>query len=441
MVEVLGDIPAKKPQCPSKPVRPTVDYIIPRGRFQSNTFPNIILPVCNMNGSTETSIEYEKEAIRRILQKITNQLNDPLWVHRQQIQRHDPIEGEEEEIKLSQPKQEVIIPPEELPFMEIEEEIKHVSDLIKIADKYEQFVKTHQFSIRMNTLIRMKPILVKLNSVIGMESVKTQVVDQILSSLQSLYDADHRFHTVVIGPPGVGKTTLANILGELYLYMGILKPRDGKLVFRTASRSDLIGKFLGHTAAQTQEFIDECEGGVLFIDEVYSLGNSEKRDSFAKECIDTLNLNLTEKENFVCIIAGYQEEIDECFFAYNPGLKRRFNFAYNIEEYEPEQLADIFQLKIDKAGWSCDDKLTRDKVTIFMREHLKELPHFGGDVETLLLKCQTAHGRRVFGKSSKLRRIITNSDLKSGFKMYQESRYDKDIENDEIPKSAEGMYM
>ena len=106
--------------------------------------------------------------------------------------------------------------------------------------------------------------------------------------------------------------------------MGVIKGNkrniygENKYEFKIVKRSDLIGKYLGHTAAKTQKVIDSCKGGVLFIDEAYSLGNPEGRDSFSKECIDTINQNLTEnKANLLCIIAGYKDALDKCFFAYN----------------------------------------------------------------------------------------------------------------------------
>ena len=127
---------------------------------------------------------------------------------------------------------------------------------------------------------------------------------------------DDMLHTVITGSPGTGKTELGKILGKVYKAMGVLS--NG--TFHIAKRSDLIGRFQGHTAVKTQEFIDKCKGGVMFIDEAYSLGNKEQRDTFSKECIDTINQNLTERRDFLCIIAGYRKELNKCFFAYNPGL-------------------------------------------------------------------------------------------------------------------------
>ena len=185
----------------------------------------------------------------------------------------------------------------------------------------------------------------KLQEVIGMNLVKLQIPDQILSSLQDLYDNDQRFHTVIQGPPGVGKMMLSKIIEEIYLRMGFIKNASHKLKFIKAKRNDLIGRFLGHIARLTQNVIDKCENDILFIDEVYSLGNKDQYNNFSKECIDTLTLNLTDKNNFVCIIAGYAQDIEECFFAYNSGLKRRFSFTYEINEYSTATLKKNITIK------------------------------------------------------------------------------------------------
>src|SRR4029078_8344221 len=127
---------------------------------------------------------------------------------------------------------------------------------------------------------------------------------------------------------------------KVYKEMGVLS----KGHFTLVTRSDLIAKYLGQTAIKTQEVINNCEGGVMFIDEAYALGHSEGRDSFSKECLDTLNQNLSEKRDFLCIIAGYKDALEKCFFSMNDGLARRFNFRYDIESYTPEELMEIFLL-------------------------------------------------------------------------------------------------
>lgn len=309
----------------------------------------------------------------------------------------------------------------------INDKIESLDDLINIAKKYKD--DSRNFTIDVKILARLIEPLELLNETIGMELVKEQILDQILSSLQNLYDEDQRFHTVIQGPPGVGKTMLAKILGDIYSKMGILKNNSDGFKFTIARRSDLVGKFLGHTAKQTQEFIDKCDGGVLFIDEVYSLGNVEKRDSYSKECIDTLNLNLTEKTNFICIIAGYPKEIEECFFAYNSGLKRRFPFVYEVNDYTVSQLAKIMMLKIEKCKWKLHPDVTYYWLEHFFSKNSKDFPHFGGDIDTLILNIKTVHGKRIFGKDIEYRKIITIDDIEKGFIKFKESKK-KTIDND-----------
>ena len=106
-------------------------------------------------------------------------------------------------------------------------------------------------------------------------------------------------------------------MGKIFSGLGVLK----KNKFMKVTRADLIAGYLGQTALKTQDVIKDSLGGVLFIDEAYALGNMEKRDSFAKECIDTLCEGLSDnKDNLMVIIAGYEKELKECFFNYNAGL-------------------------------------------------------------------------------------------------------------------------
>jgi SpoVK/Ycf46/Vps4 family AAA+-type ATPase len=295
----------------------------------------------------------------------------------------------------------------------IEEDINTLDDLIFVAKKYGTLTPINRFSVDVKILYRLIEPLERLKDVIGMEDIKTQIVDQIVASLLNFYDNDILFHTIIKGPPGVGKTLLSKILGEIYVNIGVLKNNGGKLLFKVVTRSDLIGKYLGHTAAKTQEVIDSCDGGVMFIDEVYSLGNNETKDSFAKECIDTLNMNLTEKKNFICIIAGYPKEIEECFFAYNPGLKRRFPFTYEINSYSSNELAKIFISKIKKSNWDITFELA--ELESFIKVNINDFNNFGGDIDNLILNCKITHGRRVFGKSDDIVKKLTIDDVKDGY--------------------------
>ena len=139
--------------------------------------------------------------------------------------------------------------------------------------------------------------------------------------------------------------------------MGVLS----KGTFHSVKRSDLIGGFLGQTAIKTEKLLKKCIGGVLFIDEAYSLGNKEGKDMYSKECIDTLTAFLTEhSNNFICIIAGYKDSLEQCFFSYNRGLERRFPYRFSLKGYSPKELQQIFIKKVNGNDWSIEqNKKTR----------------------------------------------------------------------------------
>ena len=176
---------------------------------------------------------------------------------------------------------------------------------------------------------------------IGLDSLKNKLCHQILFYLQGLDNTNKdMLHTVIEGDPGVGKTEIAKILGELYCSLGILS----KGTFKSVKRADLVGGYLGQTATKTLKILEENKGGVLFIDEAYSLGNEEGKDIYSKECIDTITAFLSEnRQDFVCIIAGYKKALRQCFFKYNAGLERRFPWSYTIDPYNDIELKLIFE--------------------------------------------------------------------------------------------------
>jgi SpoVK/Ycf46/Vps4 family AAA+-type ATPase len=316
-------------------------------------------------------------------------------------------------------------------YDEINIKINTIQDLIDLGKMYKE---NHNYAINLKRLYNLIPTLEKLENVVGMENVKKTIINQIVYFLSGLDINDDMLHTVITGPPGVGKTLLGNIIGEIYYNLGIVNgngkryidpitKEEKDYIFKIAKRSDLIGEYLGHTAVKTQKVIDECEGGVLFIDEAYSLGNEDKKDIYSKECIDTLNQNLTEKKTqFICIIAGYPDDLDKCFFSVNDGLKRRFPFKYNIDKYTPTELTHILMLMIKKKNWKLDNKLSFDEIVEFMKTNYDKFPNYGGDIETLFFNIRIAHSLRTIGMLPSVKKYLSIEDIKEGLNIYNKSQ-------------------
>lgn len=309
-------------------------------------------------------------------------------------------------------------------IINIDANIENISDILILLDKY-KLDKAVKYNINMEALHNIKEPLEELNNMIGMVELKKNIVDQIIYFVQDLHKNKNTtgdfMHTVIYGPPGTGKTEIAKIMGKIYSKLGILK----KGTFKKATRSDLIAGYLGQTALKTSEVIKECIGGVLFIDEAYALGNPEKRDSFAKECIDTLCEALSDnKDNLMVIIAGYENELKECFFNYNQGLDSRFTWRFKTDNYTAEDLYSIFVKKVGDIGWGLHEDL---KITVgFFKKNMEYFKFFGRDIETILAKTKIAHSKRVFCKLEEDKRKITLVDLEKGFNMYL---YNEDVKN------------
>ena len=162
--------------------------------------------------------------------------------------------------------------------------------------------------------------------------------------------------------------------------------------------------------------IDKAEGGVLFIDEVYSLGNKEQKDSFTKECIDTINQALTENTSkFLCIIAGYEKEVKECFFDYNQGLERRFPIRFNIKAYDSTELFAILRQFIESNGWTMDPKFTKS----IIERNIKQFNYFGADMQSVFQKAKEAYSLRLMNETIDLindtkTKFLTYEDLENG---------------------------
>lgn len=315
-------------------------------------------------------------------------------------------------------------------LLPIEKNIKTIKDLIDLGKTFDPNDK-NRYVINLRALNKCIKPLEDLNNMIGMKNIKEMIIDLIFFRLQNIEDKkDELWHLVIQGTPGSGKTEIARIIGKLYYSLGITK----KDKFTLVKRSDLIGKYLGHTAKMTQEVFDNAKGGILFIDEAYSLGNPEQRDSFAKECIDTINQNLTENRETVVFIAGYKDQLNESFFSYNPGLNRRFKMRLTVDKYNASDLREIFLKKIKENEWNIlNDNYEKEIPLKFFEKNISMFKYNGGDMENLWHLTKIVHSRRIFGKSIEFIKKITFEDLENAMKLYSENDEVKN-RNDDLAK-------
>jgi AAA+ superfamily predicted ATPase len=311
-------------------------------------------------------------------------------------------------------------------------DIKDIDDLIRIGNTYNpKKRKRHNLNLRrLNMLV--EP-LKELKNMIGMTDVKKIIFDQIIYYLQKLDDKNvDMLHTVIVGPPGVGKTQLTHIIAKIYNKLGFLKT-DNVIC---AKRDDLVGEYVGQTAPKTRKVLESALGGVLLLDEVYAMSPNSEKD-FARESIDMINVYLSEHaHDLVCVVAGYKKPTYEKFLAYNEGLSRRFTHHFEIKGYTAGELALIYKKYLEEQKWQLG--ATVEEITPIIEKNLKYFPNFGGDMTTLFACCKKTHSKRLLSIPTEQELIETKKkikleDIEKGVKIFMEIKEkSKSSENDDI---------
>ncbi len=257
-------------------------------------------------------------------------------------------------------------------------------------------------AIRAYRAKRLDKIVVQLEELIGLKGVKSEIHSLInLIRVRKMREAYHlpgmpmSYHMVFTGSPGTGKTTVARLIGEIYRELGILS----RGTMTETDRSGLVAGYVGQTALKVREVVDRAKGGVLFIDEAYTLCTAQGGNDFGGEAIDTL-VKLMEdyREDLVVIVAGYTQEMEQ-FLKSNTGLISRFNKFIEFPDYGDVELLEILGKMAGKAGFTLD-KGAREAVERYLEAmdegRRREFGNARG-IRNLFEKMVSAQADRVIG--------------------------------------------
>lgn len=255
-----------------------------------------------------------------------------------------------------------------------------------------------------------REIFARLDALVGLDSVK-QVLHEVYAFREiqkhrrrlALAAEPTVFHMIFSGNPGTGKTTVARILGRMLKDIGVVE--SGHIV--EAERADLVGEYIGHTAQKTREKVQKAFGGVLFIDEAYSLARGGEKD-FGKESIDVLVKAMEDHKNdFVLVLAGYPNEM-KAFLRANPGLSSRFPTQLTFDDYTEEELLAIAERFCDTRQYRLSPKAKVRLTQLVMSQRYGRESVFGNAraVRNLVEKAIRHQAMRLVGRENLLRQEL-----------------------------------
>ena len=255
---------------------------------------------------------------------------------------------------------------------------------------------------------RVDEIMEELNSLVGLKTVKAEIsrlVDllrvQRMRQEVGLQNKGTSRHMVFYGNPGTGKTTVARLLADIYRELGLLP--TGQLV--EVDRSGLVGGYVGQTAIKTSEVIEQAVGGVLFIDEAYTLTAHKGQNDFGQEAVETILKAMEDyRDEMIVIVAGYTDLMKE-FLETNPGLKSRFNYFIEFPDYTPDELVAILETMCKKNEYSLSKEAKEKAIRLFTERCDNKPDNFANarEVRNFMENAMLNHAGRVTKLNKKAR--------------------------------------
>ena len=250
--------------------------------------------------------------------------------------------------------------------------------------------------------------------------------DSTPASIRPDFARSMNLHTLLLGAPGTGKTTLAKVLVSIWGALGLMK-RDHYCI---VTRGDLVAKYQGHSTAKIKKLMREYQNGVIFIDEAYNLVNDDK-DTFGNEVMGEIVEGMTNPDNHVTfIMAGYEKAVKRTILGHNEGLERRFGAIHVVPKPSMNDLGDILHSMLRDGKWVAVS--SKQEVGRLLRQHPNTFHFAGGDMEVLADLTKKAHIKRLWPDG--LTHRIQLEDIQTAIGMFQRSK-------DRIsPAHIEGLY-
>ena len=285
--------------------------------------------------------------------------------------------------------------------------------------------------------------LAELNALVGLSAVKEDV-NLLIHTItineerkkMNLSVPDFSKHLVFYGNPGTGKTTVARIIANLYKELGVIS----KGQFVETDRSGLVAGYVGQTAIKTKELIDSAMGGVLFIDEAYTLApEGSGGNDFGQEAIDTLLKAMEDnRDDFIVIVAGYPDLMNR-FINSNPGLNSRFNKYLYFNDYNAEELEKIFMLMCEKYQYVPDEELKEKLPEFFQLMVLTKPDNFANarEVRNIFEKAVQRQSSRLYNDKEHTQEDLTVLKAEDVFPKTDEEKTEETAETTENAETAE----